>query len=191
MKKSKFEGVDFSSQTVSEINPDLDNLGQGFRCKRGEFSSYIKGDKIKNETRTHTSKCWVIECQEGLAAYITLLADKLTMGEPILIREDVQYKTFPAVKIGWLAADNRAKGSGGRLMDWAMAYVAVDLASRVGIRFLTVDALYDADENYDASGFYLKYGFRFVNQEDELFPKDGYRSMYFDLKPLIEALKDI
>jgi GNAT superfamily N-acetyltransferase len=186
----KFDGVDFSNHIVTEYSPDQQVVGQGFRCFRGEFQTYIKGDKIKAELRSYTSKCWLINHEQGLASYITLLADKLSMGEPILISENVRYHTFPAVKIGWLAADQRAKGAGTRLLDWAMEYVVVELVGRLGIRFLTVDALHDVDSTYDASGFYLKHGFRYANPEDEVPPTDGYRTMYFDLLPLIDAINE-
>lgn len=194
MPYPKFSGIDFSKHDVIEFNPDQPDVGKGFRCGRGEFVSYIKGEKIRNELRSSTSKCWLLSCRDGLAAYVTLLADKLTMGTPILIDEDVRYTTFPAVKVGWLAADPRAKGSGSRLMEWAMEYVVLELVPRLGIRFLTVDALYDADlpgEPYDASGFYYKLGFRFTNPDEENPPSDGFRTMYFDLMPLIQQINQI
>jgi hypothetical protein len=191
MAKAKFEGIDFSIYDVIELSPDHENVGQGFRCFRGEFSSYIKGNKIKIELATYTSKCWIVTCEEGLASYITLLADKLTMGEPILISENVHYTTFPAIKIGWLASDQRAKKAGTRLLDWAFEYVVTELVDRVGIRFITVDALFDVDNGYDASGFYERNGFRFVNPEETLPPESGFRSMYFDLMPFINVVKEI
>ncbi len=43
------------------------------------------------------------------SGYITLLADKLKVDEQILIEEGVQYRTFPAIKIGLLAADQRTE----------------------------------------------------------------------------------
>jgi hypothetical protein len=35
--QSKFEGIDFSQIPVERLTPDILNLGQGFRCLRGEF----------------------------------------------------------------------------------------------------------------------------------------------------------
>ncbi|SDG66105.1 hypothetical protein SAMN04487996_12189 [Dyadobacter soli] len=194
MPYPKFSGIDFSKHAVIEYDPDQLDIGAGFRCGRGEFVSYIKGQKIRNELRSYISKCWLVNCEEGLAAYITLLADKLAMGTPILVDEDVRYTTFPAVKIGWLAADPRAKGSGRRLMDWAMRYAVLELVPKLGVRFITVDALYDAESPeklYDASGFYEKLGFRFANADETLPPADGFRSMYFDLMPLIQQVKTL
>lgn len=194
MPYPKFSGIDFAKHDVIEFDPSQLGIGVGFRCGRGEFVSYIKGQKIRNELRSYISKCWLVHCEEGLAAYITLLADKLTMGTPILIGEDVRYTTFPAVKIGWLAADPRAKGSGRRLMDWAMRYAVVELVPKLGIRFMTVDALYDVElpgKPYDASGFYERLGFRFTNADETLPPPDGFRTMYFDLMPLIQQINKI
>lgn len=41
---------------------------------------------------------------------------------------------------------------------------------------------------YDASGFYTKLGFEFAIPTDPLPPVNPYRTMYFDLKQLMEAL---
>jgi len=46
----------------------------------------------------------------------------------LLESENVQYRTFPAVKIGLLAVDNRAKGLGTVLMHWVFRYVAGELS---------------------------------------------------------------
>jgi hypothetical protein len=91
-------------------------------------------------------------------------------------------------QLGLLAADSRAKGVGKILVEWALEYAAFELASIVGFRFITVDALYDPEEDpsYDASGFYEKLGFRFVHPT-EIVPKARpYQTMYFDLKPIID-----
>ncbi|MNY81989.1 hypothetical protein D3C86_2238540 [compost metagenome] len=59
---------------------------------------------------------------------------------------------------------------------------------------MTVDALFDADspeKPYDASGFYTKLGFRFTDPDKFLPPADGFRTMYFDLMPLIQQIKAI
>lgn len=72
-------------------------------------------------------------------------------------------------------------------MEWAIEYIVQTLSPAVGVRFLTVDALYDPDTGYDSSGFYQKLGFRLVNPDESLPPLHGYRTMYFDLKPLIDS----
>jgi len=143
------------------------------------------------DVQKHIGRCWIITYNNVLVAYITLLADKLEVKEPILDGEEIPYQTFPAVKIGLLASDMRAKKAGTRLMEWALEYIATEISPLVGVRFATVDALYDPDETpvYDSSGFYRKLGFRFASPDEPLPPKEPYRAMYFDLKDLIEALQ--
>ncbi|MHA4739947.1 GNAT family N-acetyltransferase [Dyadobacter sp. MSC1_007] len=188
MSQPRFEGIDFSEFDVKEMNPDLDDLGQGFKCLRNDFATYIKGKKIRTECKSLTSKCWVIECEGKIAGYITLMADKLTTELQLLKNEGVGYKTFPAVKIGWLAADKRARGAGRRLLEWALEYVTTDLIHRLGIRFITVDALYDPDTGYDIARYYERFGFKHVDPSETTPPSGNFRTMYFDIKVVLEEL---
>lgn len=43
MLPTRFEGIDFSTFKVTEMNPDLEQLSQGFKCIRNDFATYIKG----------------------------------------------------------------------------------------------------------------------------------------------------
>ncbi len=187
---SKFAGVDFSELPVEHLTPDTTISGQGFRCLRGEFVTYWRQGRIQREIDARISQCWFLRCEDSLAGYITLLADKLEVDEPILLDEGVQYQSFPAIKIGLLAVDRRAKGAGSRLVEWAVEYVAAEVSPTVGVRFMTVDALYDQDTTppYDASGFYEKFGFQFADPNESLPLSVPYRTMYLDLKPLIDML---
>lgn len=192
---ARFAEVNFSTHAVTKLTPALaETLGQGFRYKRGEFVTFWRRGRVAREEQASISRCWVIVSEGHLAGYITLLADKLELEQPPLAGEGVQYKTMPAVKIGLLAADGRARGAGRRLVEWALEYVAVELVDKVGVRFMTVDAFHDLDPDsegvhYDASGFYASIGFNFVNPDEPLPPAQSYRTMYFDLKPLVDALR--
>jgi len=190
MSHTRFEGINFLECEVKEMSPDLENLGQGFKCIRNDFATYIKGRKIKMECKSLTSKCWIVEHGDNLAGYITLMADKLTSEYSLLENEGIGYKTFPAIKIGWLAVDGRAKGVGSRLLEWAIQYVTNDLANRVGIRFITVDALFDPDTGYDISGYYERFGFEHVDIEHTT-PSGNFRTMYFDIKSVIEQARSL
>jgi hypothetical protein len=121
---SKFSGINFAKIPVDRVTADLSSLGQGFRCSRGEFVTYWRQGRIQREILARISQCWVLRCEDSLAGYITLIADKLELDEPILIDEGVRYQTFPAIKIGLLAADKRAKGAGGRLVEWSICLSA-------------------------------------------------------------------
>lgn len=187
---SKFAGVDFSELPIEHLTSELTISGQGFRCLRGEFVTYWRQGRIQRDIDARISQCWILRCEDSLAGYITLLTDKLELDEPILLDEGVQYQSFPAIKIGLLAVDRRAKGAGRRLVEWAVEYVAAEVSPTVGVRFMTVDALYDPDITppYDASGFYEKFGFQFVDPNESLPSLVPYRTMYLDLKPLIDLL---
>ncbi|MEI6332593.1 MAG: hypothetical protein WCP16_25405 [Pseudanabaena sp. ELA645] len=75
-------------------------------------------------------------------------------------------------------------------MEWAIDYVITEVVPIIGVRFITVDALYDFDVDpaYDASGFHEKLGFEFADPIEPLPPVNPYRTMYLDLKQLMEAL---
>ncbi len=89
--QSKFEGIDFSQLPVERLTPEILNLGQGFRCLRGEFVTYWKQGRIKREADAYICHCWAIRSGDSLAGYITLLADKLQVENPILVEEGVKY----------------------------------------------------------------------------------------------------
>ena len=188
---TRFHEVDFTEIDATYVTPDLmEQLGGGYRCIRGEFVTFWKKGRIKREIEAELCRCWALVHEGYLAGYVTLLTDKLTLRYERLTEENIHYKTYPAVKIGLLSADKRAKGAGRRLVEWAMFYVAAELVQKIGVRFMTVDAFYDLDDpHYDASGFYEKLGFEFVNPEEHLPPEVPYRSMFFDLKPLIDHYK--
>lgn len=163
----------------------------GFRCSRREFVTYWRGDRVQREVARSVSKAWYIEHHDGFAGYITLFADKLQVGEDeqVLIDEGIEYRSFPAVKIGLLAVDERAKGAGKRLVEWALGYIAADLWPRLGIRFVTVDALLDPDDGYDTSGYYGQFGFLLANPHDPN-PTDGFKTMFLDILPFVDAIRD-
>ncbi|QLE56278.1 GNAT family N-acetyltransferase [Nostoc sp. TCL26-01] len=189
-QSSKFEGVDFSQMNPERLTLEMDVSGQGFRSVRGEFVTYWRQGRVLREVNANISQCWILQFEGSLVGYITLLADKLTLEDPILLNEGVKYRTFPAVKIGLLAVDRRTKGVGRQLLEWAIEYVAAEISPMLGVRFMTVDALYDPDVEppYDASGFYRRIGFRFAAPNEELPPTEPYRTLYLDLKPVIDLL---
>jgi hypothetical protein len=70
----KFDGVDFSQISIEPLTPELRQLGQGFRCVRGEFVTYWKQGRIHREIDSFLCQCWVVRVDDSLAGYITLLA---------------------------------------------------------------------------------------------------------------------
>ncbi len=56
----------------------------------------------------------------------------------------------------------------------------------MGLRFVMVDALFDPDNGYASSPFYARRGFIFASPDESSPPIDGFRTMYFELKPLFD-----
>ena len=94
--------------------------------------TYWKQGRIQRESDTNICNCWILRVGDSLVGYITLLADKLQVENPLLAVEGVKYQTFPAIKIGLLAVDRRAKGAGRYLVEWAIDYVASEIFRRWG-----------------------------------------------------------
>lgn len=94
---------------VEKLNPLAPPDAAGFRPKRAEFATYWKRGRSARESGAHLGQCWFARKDDGrLAGYITLLADRIAFEHPLLSAESVKYRTFPAVKIGLLAVDERA-----------------------------------------------------------------------------------
>lgn len=184
---SRFEGVDFATLPVLRLEPDSPPSPEGFRPVRPEFSTYWKKGRVLREVGSRLAGCWYLAHGGNLAAYVTLLADRLTLELPVLEGEGIRYRTFPAVKIGLLAADHRARGAGTALMRWTVLYTVRELCPRLGVRFLTVDALHDPDDDYDVAAYYARFGFQHAAADAQPKPSEHFRTMFFDLKPLIEA----
>lgn len=184
----KFADRIFSTIDIEEWFPGSEVTGQGFRCHRPEFVTFFKQGRIKREFESLLCRCWIVHDGTDLVGYITLLADRLTTPQQRLLHEQIQYTTYPAVKIGLLAVDKRTQGVGTLLVEWSIEYVVTQIHPRVGVRFLTVDALYDPDDGYDTSSFYQKMGFQFADMHEAIPPATGYRTMFLDLKPLLDRI---
>ena len=187
----KFDGVDFSGRAVERLEVDNPPEDEGFRCARREFVTYWRRGRIQREVRSSVCQAWFLRDDASFAGYVSLLADKLEVGEgeQVLIEEGIQYRSFPAVKIGLLAADERAKGAGTQLLEWALVYIAAELSPKLGIRFVTVDALYDPDTEYDTAGYYRRFGFRLANTRDPEPREEPFRTMFLDIMPFVLAIQ--
>lgn len=184
---SRYDGVDFAACPVRKLDAAKPPSHEGFRPLRPEFATYWKKGRIFRECRSSIAGCWYFDVEGKLAAYVTLLADRLSVDRELLGAEDVRYQTFPAVKIGLLAADHRAKGAGKALMRWAFRHTVGELCPRLGIRFIIVDALYDPDNGYDVAPYYAQFGFIHASPDERPRPGEYFRTMFFDLKPLLDA----
>src|SRR5450631_1297763 len=116
--KPRFTATDFSQAPVVEWTPDHIACGRGFKCGVRVFASHFM-KRVPRDVAANVGRCWVIVENGNLAGYITLMSDKLVMlqsdgesNKPLLADEGIEYTSFPAIKVGLLAADHRAKGAG-------------------------------------------------------------------------------
>jgi len=98
-----------------------------------------------------------------VVAYITILASEVgreNAATPDI--PDFRFPTYPAIKIARLAVDERAqrRGLGRQLVAYSIALAKREIMSRIGCRFVIVDA------NQPAIEFYRRCGFVLVDTDD-------------------------
>lgn len=112
--------------------------------------------------------------------YISVLTDNLNLNADLKDyfkhKEEIMYKSLPAVKIGRLAVDHNYVRQGvGTILVYFAFYLAEEIHKKYcGCRFITLDAKRDAGN--DTTHFYKKLGFRVLKEREK-----GSVPMYFDL----------
>jgi ribosomal protein S18 acetylase RimI-like enzyme len=125
---------------------------QGFDCGREEQNEFLYArawrDTCKSISVTHA-----LYIKGVLAAYVTLMADRIALG-PKEKAKGVTYQFVPCLKIAQLGVDARFAGRG--LGKYMVAYV-VETASEyrlaVGCRYVTLDAQDGVVDWYERQGF--------------------------------------
>lgn len=173
MDISKLSQIQLSPET--EIKP--------FRCAEADLNGFLFDD-AKYFQKELMAVTYLIEDKDAgmTVAYFSLLADKITFNPDEKsvwnklnrnIPNPKRRRSYPAVKIGRLAVNERYAGAGvGTFVLDSIKYTFTNVR-RLGCRFLTVDALDSAIR------FYEKNGFQFFTELDK---DDETRLMFFDLK---------
>ncbi|MDR0877767.1 MAG: hypothetical protein LBN21_06915 [Treponema sp.] len=130
-----------------------------------EYTLFFKQDALKHQ-EIHISNTFVLVDKEtkGIAAYISLIADSVTLREdekvPLQI-PPVAFETLPAIKIAKLAADQHYTQKyhhlGSLMIDFARNIADECNEKFIACRVLTVDA--DIEYNKELPTFYEKNGF--------------------------------
>ena len=150
----------------------LDTIIKPFKCSEQELNGFLFEDAKRFED---------IEA-DVTAAYYSLLADKISFNPEEKrmwnrinrkIPNSKRRRTYPAVKIGRLAVDERYASCGLGTDIITQIKYALTETRRIGCRFLTVDAL------SSAIPFYEKNGFLFFSESDK---DEETRLMFYDLK---------
>lgn len=143
------------------LTPDHRDGIQAFSCSVPDLEAFLKDDALRlHESHISFTYLAFLEHAQGgdeLAGYISLIADALTLEQHE--RHDIpsiEFSVVPAVKVGRLATNLASKvhirGTGTAMMRFAFLK-GLELATIVGARFLTVDALEGAVSFYERLGF--------------------------------------
>lgn len=170
---------------IIRLKPDY--VCPAFDCGDADLNDFIQSDAIGYLTQKLAVSYLLVDSNQELIAYYSLLNDKITALESksnrwfksnikILLPDSKHFSSYPAVKIGRLAVSTPYQKNhiGQAILDY-LKFSFVN-GNKTGCRFITVDAY------QESIPFYEKNGFSF------LIEKEGKRShtrlMYFDLDNL-------
>ena len=178
---------------IRNFLPGKDPLNT-FDCGKSDLNNFLleTGDDTPNATkyeREHLSKTYIVEDQETnrTLAYFSLACDKIerAVSDPVIwnrlsrkIPNAKRRSSYPAIKIGRLAVSKDAQGSGLGQMILSFIKGTFFGSSKVGCRYLTVDAYLDAEN------FYSKCNFSPLVIPE---PDDETVLMFFDLMSMKES----
>lgn len=168
---------------IVRLTPDY--IIRKFDCGNLDLNDFLLNDS-KDYQKKLLSVTYVIENDDDIAGYFSVLNDKISIAESDkatwrkikrIFRHSKHRPDYPAVKVGKLAIDLRYQGMdlGSNILDFIKLMFLNN--NRTGCAFITVDAL------KDALPFYLKNNFKimtkgFLNNKDTC-------QLYFDLNQLI------
>ncbi len=173
--------MDFSELSQIQLTSECEI--KPFKCADDDLNGFLFDD-AKHFLEELMAVTYLIEdrVQNVTVAYFSLLADKISFNPDEKsvwnklnrsIPNPKRRRSYPAVKIGRLAVNERYVGAGiGTFVIDSIKY-AFTTVKRLGCRFLTVDAL------KSAITFYEKNGFQFFTELDK---DDDTRLMFYDLK---------
>ena len=152
-----------------------------FESANEDLNDFLKNDAITDQNWL-VSKTYLCCWKKSIAGYITLITDTLEV--KVVDKEDsikgYPYRKYPCVRIARLAVDKKFERRGiGRFLMLAAIGMALDVSSKIGCRYITVDS------KPESVGFYKKHGFKLIEKYlDSDFPK-----MYMNMYPIIERMQ--
>jgi len=159
-----------------------------FDCGDNDLNDFLLND-AKNYLKSMLAVTYLIKVENQIAAYFCLSNDGLTRTKILSPEEKSLWnkvgrkipnskrrKTYPAVKIGRLAVNQKFSGLGlGTQILLSVREMYISEPHHAGCRFVTVDAY------RTAFSFYERNDFRYLTAKDT---DDENRIMYFDLKAI-------
>lgn len=161
------------------LRPDYEVCN--FDCGDSDLNGFLLND-AKNAQALRIANTFILEDDRRIAAYFSLLNDRISRNEITGSRwkkikanfpVSKQFRSYPCIKIGRFAVslDYRGQSVGTWLMDRIKGLLNAEL-SRSAFRFITVDAY------LSAIPFYEKNGFKPLTKKEE---DDHTRLMFFDM----------
>ena len=130
-----------------------------------EYSLFLKQDALKHQ-ESHISNTFLLIEKEtgGIAAYISLIADAVTLQDEeraLLLLPDIAFETLPALKIAKLAVADKMSQTyrylGSLMIDFSRSIADQCNERFIACRILTTDADIEYDKKLPI--FYEKNGF--------------------------------
>lgn len=171
---------------VKIIRLEEDTPISPFDCGDIDLNDFLHNDS-KNYLKSMLAVTYLIKVGNEIAAYFCLSYDSLTRTTILTAEEKALWnkvgrkipnskrrKTYPSVKIGRLAVNQKFSGLGlGTQILLSVREMYLIEPHHAACRFITVDAY------RSALSFYERNDFRYLTTKDE---DEDTRAMYFDLK---------
>jgi len=163
----------------------LDHKFTSFNCGDDDLNDFLFSDSIPHLKELYAVTYLVLKGDDTIA-YYSVSNDSIVwnrIGKDLkenicqyLPSEKAEYGSAPAVKIGRFGVDKNyaGKGLGSFLLDGIKTNFTYD--NKTGCRFVTVDAL----NNAQAISFYTKNGFKPLLEKSKMEKRESI-PMYFDL----------
>lgn len=163
--------ISLDELVIEKLKPDLEI--PPFDCGDKDLNEFLNRD-CKHQMSRKINVTYLCHYDATCVAFFTLSSDSIPINKDDKDHLGINYGEFPAVKIGRLAvaSDYQYRGIGSELLMRVVGCV-YKLSSRVGTRFVSVDAY---PQSVD---FYRKNNFIELVQDDVVQETDNV-TMYFD-----------
>jgi predicted GNAT family N-acyltransferase len=130
-----------------------------FDCNEPTLNNYLRNQISQDVVRRANVPVLAVNSQDEVLGFYTLSSGSVEFSNfPASLKKKIAPYPVPIARIGRLAVDNSTKGQG---LGKELLFHAIDrveeVAEKIGIRAIVVDA-----KNQNAESFYLKYGFRYL-----------------------------
>jgi len=172
--------IDSSGLQIKKLSDENLLLTESFDCGNDDLNEFLNDDALKHQKEkiAVTYLCFYESEFVGYFSWLTDAIDIKGKDKRVFKKIGMNYRTYPAIKLGRLAIDKKyaKSGVGSYLIDRMLKGVTF-FSEYLGCRFATVDAYADAKE------FYKKLGFKIRSEREHTV------FMYIDIKSLLKSLR--